>query len=1799
MKYLTRKLLLTFIVLTVFGFGTSFSQQTFEWVSAYQGGENAFGQDMQTNSSDEVVSVGYFTGSVDFDPGPGTFNLTASVTNQDMYVSKLDVNGDLVWAQRFGNADRNRANNVYVDDNDDIYVTGYFEGTVDFDPGAGTANLTSQNIVSAFVLKLDTDGNFLWVRKFEGPSGVSEGLEVAVDSNSDVVIGGYFTDDCDFNPAGGGLVYNSSVGRDGFIVKLTSTGAFVWARHLEGNNDNRVNTLSIGADDQIVVGGFFEGQLDFDQFNPGTTVETTGSGPDIFAAQYDDDGMNEWAVSTGGAGTNTVNRLSVNDNGDVFLTGQFVNTVDFDPGAGTANITATNNESYLWSLDGSGIFNWIQRIGGTGQDLGLGVANGPDGSVYATGYFNNTADFDGGTTMTSLGGHTIYVAKYLDDGTLEWTQRMGGPGGDDYGYNLYVDESWDVLTTGYFASDCDFDPDGGGANVTATNRDAYVHKLSQTCTAPTITNVDALNTMLCPGVVDSTKVYVDGTLNDAVEWSWYEGSCGGTYLGSGDSLTVRPNVNTTYFVRPEGSCGAPAACQNVTVNVDNTAPTITLTTPITVNTEPGACYYPSDSLADPVVNDPDCAVDTFYNDAAVLLLTGTTTITWTAIDVNGNMSTATQDVTVVDNENPEITAPGAITVAADGSCQASGVSLGTPTATDNCTVATVTNDAPGTFALGNTTVTWTVTDAAGNTNTDTQIVTVEDQTDPTIIGLPSDITVSTDPGVCEAAVNWPAPVAGDNCPGATIAQTQGFTNGSNFPTGTTLIEYTATDAAGNTFSDSFTVTVNDNENPVVTAPADITVSADNNCQANPGLGSATSSDNCGVASVNNDAPASFPLGTTTVTWTVLDVNGNTNTDTQDVIVVDDQDPMIVNLPADTTLDNTAGNCSGVASWTEPTVSDNCTGATISQISTIPNGDPFPVGTNYVVYEALDGAGNTFVDSFAVTVIDAEDPSIVSLPADITTGTDPGNCSAVVNWTAPTAGDNCTGATIAQTSGLTSGSTFPTGVSVIEYTATDAAGNTFTDAFTITVNDNENPVITAPGDITVSADNNCQANPGLGSSSSSDNCGVASVNNDAPASFPLGTTTVTWTVTDLSGNTNTDTQDVIVVDDQDPVIVDLPSDITLNSLPGNCSADVSWTEPTVSDNCTGATISQISGLPNNNPFPVGTNYVVYEAIDGSGNTVVDSFAVTIIDVEDPTITAPVDVTVSAGTNCTASGVALGTPTTGDNCGVNGVSNNAPVVYPLGTTTVTWTVTDDYGNTATTTQDVIVEDTDAPTVIPPADISVVADGSCQGTVSSLGTPITDDNCSVASVTNDGLGTYPLGNTTVTWTVTDGSGNVTTATQTVTVVDETDPVIVNLPSDITVSNDPGVCFAVVNWTEPTVTDNCTGATISQTNGISNGGNFPQGVNIVEYTATDGSGNTVTATFEVTVNDTEDPVITPAADTTIAANDFCSAVNVVLDAPTVGDNCGVLSVTNNAPTVYELGDTTVTWTVTDIHGNTTTATQLVTIADSTAPSISSPLPVTAYVDTACEVSGVALGMPSASDNCAVDTVYNDAPATYNPGAYVINWYAEDAAGNIDSTTQVVNIMDTILPTAVIHDTTLVLDPAQDVIELYGVDIDSASFDNCGLQDIILNQNFFDCNDLGTNTINVRLVDIHGNVFDTSIVVTVEESGVDLDFDQIDDACDDNVNTTVVEVPSGFTPNGDGINDQLIITALDNYSAAHLTIYDRYGNIVYENEEYDNSWNGTNSKNGMELPDGTYYYLLELDGEEPANGYIHINRTL
>ncbi len=1299
--------------------------------------------------------------------------------------------------------------------------------------------------------------------------------------------------------------------------------------------------------------------------------------------------------------------------------------------------------------------------------------------------------------------------------------------------------------------------DGSGNVKTATQIVTVIDNINPTITAPNDVVVDANSACAAFNVVLGTPITAD--------------NCSVAQI-TNNAPTVFPLGTTivTWTVT-DGSGNTASTTQTVTVN-DVTLPTIVAPANLSLNANAN-CTATNVVLGNPTTFD-NCSIASVTNDAPVAFPLGNTTVTWTITDGSGNMQTASQLVTVTDVTLPTITAPANITLNANASCVATGVALGTPVTADNCSVASVTNNAPATFALGTTTITWTVTDGSGNVKTATQTVTVIDSTNPTITP-PANVIVNANSACAAYNVALGSPVIADNC---SIAQ---LTNNAPtvFPLGTTTVTWTVKDGSGNAATATQTVTVNDVALPTIVPPANLAVTTNTGCTATGVvLGNPITADNCSVATVTNNAPVAFPLGNTTVTWTVTDGSGNIKTATQLVTVTDVTLPTIT-APANITL-NANASCvaTGVALGT-PVTADNCS------VASVTNNAPatFALGTTTITWTVTDGSGNVKTATQTVTVIDNTNPTITP-PANVTVNANSACAAFNVALGSPVTADNCS---IAQ---LTNNAptVFPLGTTTVTWTVKDGSGNTATTTQTVTVNDVALPTIVPPANLAVTTNTGCTATGVvLGNPITADNCSVATVTNNAPVAFPLGNTTVTWTVTDGSGNIKTATQLVTVTDVTLPTIT-APANITLNANASCVATGVALGTPVTADNCT------VASVTNNAPatFTLGTTTITWTVTDGSGNVKTATQTVTVIDNTNPTITPPANVIVNANSACAAFNVALGSPVTADNCSIAQLTNNAPTVFPLGTTTVTWTVKDGSGNTATATQTVTVNDVALPTIVPPANLAVTTNTGCTATGVVLGNPITADNCSVATVTNNAPVAFPLGNTTVTWTVTDGSGNVQTATQLVTVTDVTLPTI-TAPANITLNANASCAATGVALGTPVTADNCTVASVTNNAPAT----FALGTTTITWTVTDGSGNVKTAIQTVTVVDNVNPTITAPIALIVNTNNGCSAYNVALGIPVTFDNCSIASISNDAPNIFPLGNTTVTWTITDAAGNSASATQLVTVVDNIAPVIFAPTDIITYSNANCQVDNLVLGTPVTSDNCSIASITNNAPAIFNYGSTTVTWTIVDGSGNVSTATQLVSVYDSIKPTAVLNDFTITLSP-NGPVAITVADVDNGSFDNCGIASIILSQYTFDCSNLGQTEVFVTITDIHGNKTESSVLITSLLSGIDDDFDGIDDACDESVNTTTVEVPDGFTPDGDNINDLFVIPGMDNYSKIEIEIFNRYGNSVYKNAAYQNDWNGTSSVDGLPLQDDTYFYVLILDGSLTKQGFVYINRV-
>ncbi|MCE9621425.1 MAG: SBBP repeat-containing protein [Actinomycetia bacterium] len=369
----------------------------FVWARQIGGTNGDEGYSVAVDADGNVYTTGWFSGTTDFDPGAGVFNLT-SVASTDVFISKLDADGDFVWARQFGTAQSDVGYSVAVDADGNVYTTGLFAGTADFDPGAGVFNLTSAGIFDVFVSKLDTNGDFVWARQI-GSTSSDIGRSVAVDADGNVYTTGYFAETADFDPGAGVFNLTSAGIVDVFVSKLDTNGDFVWARHIGGTNGDFGVSGAVDADGNVYTTGLFSGTADFD---PGAGVDnlTSAGDNDVFVSKLDTNGDFVWVHQLGGTDVDEGYSVAVDADSNVYTTGRFSGTADFDPGVGVLNLTSIGFiDGFVSKLAGEPV-GYMPFVPTRLMDTRLGGST-VDGQFQATG-----ARAAGSTTELQISGRS-------------------------------------------------------------------------------------------------------------------------------------------------------------------------------------------------------------------------------------------------------------------------------------------------------------------------------------------------------------------------------------------------------------------------------------------------------------------------------------------------------------------------------------------------------------------------------------------------------------------------------------------------------------------------------------------------------------------------------------------------------------------------------------------------------------------------------------------------------------------------------------------------------------------------------------------------------------------------------------------------------------------------------------------------------------------------------------------------------------------------------------------------------------------------------------------------------------------------------------------------------------------------------------------------------------------------------------------------------------------------------------------------------------------------------------------------
>jgi len=469
--------------------------QNYQWAKSVGGGFTDAGFSIAIDDTGNVYVTGIFWGTADFDPGPGTANLT-SAGNWDIFFAKYNSSGNYIWAKRLGGTSSDYGRSLALDDTGNVYITGYFRDTADFNPGPGTANLTSAGISDIFFAKYSSSGNYLWAKRLGGIWG-DEGYSLALDDSGNVYVTGWFVSTADFDPGPDTANLTSVGSSDIFFAKYSSdSGNYIWAKRLGGGiGSNRGKSIAVDDTGNVYVTGDFGGTGDFDP-DTGTASLTSAGDWDIFFAKYSSSGDYLWAKRLGDAFSDEGVSIALDGTGNVYVTGYFSAIPDFDPGPGTANLTSAGDwDIFFAKYSSSGNYLWAKRLGGTDYDEGYSIALDDTGNVYVAGNFSGTADFDPGPSTANLisaGLSDIFFAKYSSSGDYLWAKRVGDILGDG-GRSIALDGMGNVYVTGSFEGTADFDPGPGIANLTSAGDVDIFFAKYDTATVPAIKPIDFLS----------------------------------------------------------------------------------------------------------------------------------------------------------------------------------------------------------------------------------------------------------------------------------------------------------------------------------------------------------------------------------------------------------------------------------------------------------------------------------------------------------------------------------------------------------------------------------------------------------------------------------------------------------------------------------------------------------------------------------------------------------------------------------------------------------------------------------------------------------------------------------------------------------------------------------------------------------------------------------------------------------------------------------------------------------------------------------------------------------------------------------------------------------------------------------------------------------------------------------------------------------------------------------------------------------------------------------------------------------
>lgn len=449
-----------------------------EWAESVGGSGDENANNIRVTATGDIYVVGEFHGTVNFAPSGPTVERT-SVGGEDVFLARYDSSGALVWVRSFGSVSNDNGTGLALKGGS-VYICGRFDDSVDFDPDGIGDTHSSAGSADAFLTKYGSDGTYQWTRTWGG-GGADAGLRVCAGPSDEVYVVGTFSGTVDFDPdALETDDCSSQGGKDVFLSRFDDAGVHQWVRCFGGVFDDTAQGLVVDAAGNSFVAGDFRDSVDFDP-GPGIDSHTSNGDRDLFLVSFDSGGLYRWAQTVGGTDHDEAREAGIDLLGNVYVTGEFRSTVDFDPGAGLDECVSNGDaDAFLTKYDGDGSYLWTRCWGGLGEEIGFAAVI-EAGVVYVSGVFAQSVDFDPGPTVDtriSSGDPDGFLCRYGDNGAYIDVRVIGGIGFDYY-RGVGFDAGRNLYALGGISNTVDLDPGPGeDKHMSQGGRDNFAARMS-------------------------------------------------------------------------------------------------------------------------------------------------------------------------------------------------------------------------------------------------------------------------------------------------------------------------------------------------------------------------------------------------------------------------------------------------------------------------------------------------------------------------------------------------------------------------------------------------------------------------------------------------------------------------------------------------------------------------------------------------------------------------------------------------------------------------------------------------------------------------------------------------------------------------------------------------------------------------------------------------------------------------------------------------------------------------------------------------------------------------------------------------------------------------------------------------------------------------------------------------------------------------------------------------------------------------------------------------------------------------